>query len=236
MNRFTRLTALPVAAFLTIAVVAGPAAAASDAQIAKAGMIVASDVPSTWQSSPPDSSDDKELEELAAKIPGCKKYLAARKSNDRAARAESRDFSTGVEDLSNTVWVFASEKSAKKSFAAMTDSTIDDCLTELFKQALDEQTSSEPTVRGVRVAIVQTDDLPAIGDDVIGYTGGAEFSMSNGTTQRLLLGNFTTRVGRSIITYALSGPAGPNGFSTSYNAAIDAAIGSTVERMEDALS
>jgi len=228
--------ATAIAATLTIGAAIAPAGAASkDAQLAEEGVIVASDVPATWDSTPPDDSGDKALDKIAKSISGCKAYLAAKKTNDKAPNAESRDFTSGDEDLSNKVWVFPTEKAAKKAFAGMADETNADCIQDVFEEALDQQLGSDPSIADVRVAIVQTDDLPSLGDDIIGYTGGAEFTATDGSTERLLLVNVIIRVGRSLISYSISGPPAASGFSTSFNAAIDSAIGATITRMEDAL-
>ncbi len=83
-----------------------PAGAASDRTVARAGTLVAKDVPSAWTSKPPDNSGEQALKKAAAGIPTCREYLAVRKSTDTATNAESRTFTDGANELSNEVWVF----------------------------------------------------------------------------------------------------------------------------------
>jgi hypothetical protein len=238
MAPHTRPLAFVSALAVAVALAAAPASAApsSDTKTAKAGVIVTGDVPSSWQSTPADDSSDKELERAARKIPDCKGYLAVRKTLDQAANAKSRDFAAGDESLSNEVWVFPSTTKAKKAFAAMSDRSIEDCLTTLFQDQFERLTSSDPTVRELRVVIAQTTDLPAVGDDIVGYGGGAEMGLANGTFQRLPVSNAVVRVGRSIISYTFSGgPTATGAYTQSFLDGIDRALEATVSRMKDAL-
>jgi hypothetical protein len=65
-NRTRRLLALPVLV-LASGLAAAPACAGSDssAEVARSGVIVPSDVPSTWTSTPADSSGDAEVDRVA---------------------------------------------------------------------------------------------------------------------------------------------------------------------------
>lgn len=227
------LTAAVVAAF---AAAPASAASSSDKKTAKAGVIVAGDVPSSWQSSPADDSSDKEIEKAAKKVPACKSYLAARKTLDPAPKGESRDFLTGDETLSNEVWVFSSTAKAKKAFTAMSDDAIEGCLTTLFQGQFENLAASEPSVADVQVAIAQTTDLPDVGDAIVGYGGGAEVTLTTGGVQRLPVSNAIVRVGRSILSYTFSGgPTTTGAYTPAFLDGVDGALSATITRMQDAL-
>jgi len=237
MKRSVRLTALPLAAFLTIALAAGPAAAAkSDTQIAKAGVLVASDLPNTWTSSPPDNSGSKQVEKIAAKVPSCKEYLAFSKANKGNTNAESRDFSLGDDDLSNKAFVYKSNAAAQKAMQAIGASDVADCLTQVFQKVLDRQIASSPksakTVKSATASIAPVSDLTGVGDDAVGYAGGLDIQLTDGTDQQLLVGVLAVRTGRALTTFSFSAPPTDSGFST----VLDSAITASTTRTKDALA
>jgi hypothetical protein len=217
-----------------VALAAAPAGAATDKQTARKGVIVASDLPSTWTSTP-DESNDAELDKVAAGIPDCEDYLAVRKITKRTPNVDSRDFSLGDQDLSNEVWVFGSTFSAKRVLTDMGAPTIDDCFTAVFRKAVEADIAADPRsaaqVRSVRVQVTQSSDVPDVGNDVVGYEGGVEVTLVNGTVQTLLVGNLLVRVGRAILSYSLSAPTTSSGYRTAF----DSALAATVARMKKAL-
>ena len=238
MSPTSRRLVVAPALLALCALVATPAGASSssDKKAAKAGVIVAADVPSSWQSSPADSSSDKEIEKAAKKISDCKEYLAVRKTLDKAPKAKSRDYATGDESLSNEVWVFSSASKATKAFDGMSATSNEDCLTVLFQDQFEALAARDPSVDTVDVRIVQTSDLPSVGDDIVGYAGGAEVTLTDGSVQRLPVSNAIVRVGRSILSYTFSGGPTPSGsYSTAFLNVVDEALDTTVSRMEDAL-
>lgn len=236
MKRFARLSALPAAAFLTITLVAGPATAAtSDAQIAKAGVIVASDLPTTWTSSPPDNSGNKQVEKIAAKVPSCKQYLAFSKANKGTTNAESRDFSLGDDDLSNKAFVYKSNAAASKAMKAIGATNVADCLTTVFQKVLDAQIASDPasarTVKSATASIEPVTALTGVGDDAVGYAGGLDIQLTDGTAQQLLLGVLAVRNGRALTTFSFSAPPTDSAFTT----VLDNAINASLTRTQDVL-
>lgn len=239
MSCILRRLVLVSALIAAMVLVATPAGAASppDKKLAAQGAIVADDLPASWQSTPADDSSDKKLEKSAKKIAACKDYLAVRKTLDQAPSAKSRDFATGGESLSNEVWVFTSASKAKKAFAQMSDDSVEDCLTTLFQDQFESLIAGDATVDGVQARIVQTTELPNVGDDIVGYVGGAEVTLADGTVQRLPLSNAVVRVGRSILSYTFSGgPTATGAYTQPFLSGVDSALGATVNRMRDALS
>lgn len=222
-----RTPLLMLVAALTI-LAASPAGAASDKALAKKGVIVASDVPSSWSSEPSDDSDDKELERAAAKIPDCRTYLAVRNANKKVAHAESRNFSDGSNELSNEVWVYPTVAQAKKVFKDMSASTVAGCFSTLFEKVLGAD----------RALISQTTALQGLaGDETIGYGGVVQVTNPDRTVEQVVVANFGVRVGRSILSFAVSGPPDAQGnFAASFAGPAEEAINDAVARMDSALS
>lgn len=236
-----------VAVALTAAVVPAAGAAAptadrsgrsgpSDRQIAEEGIVVAGDLPADWTSSTPDPAGDKAVEKAAAEIPICKRYLTARKLNKAVPNADSLEYSLGEESLNNDVWVFPSVKDAKAAFKAMGHRTNGNCLTNVYQDLVEQQVEGDPSVKGVRALIQKASNVPAVGDAAIGYAGGVNISNADGTGERILVLNLVSRVGRSIVSYAASGPATATGLTAPFSDAFDAAITTTIARLEDALA
>lgn len=224
------LTALAVGASMA------PAGAASkDSQLAEEGVIVASDLPDDWSSRPNDDSSDKKTEKVAKKISACKGYLKARKALDGATKASSRTFLVGEEDLQNDVWAFGKASQAKKAFALMADPGVADCLTDAFQALFDDLVGSDPSVADLRVAIAQTTNLPALGDDIVGYAGGAQATMTDRSVERLPVANLIVLVGRTIVSYAFTGgPSATGEYTPTLLDGVDDAVAETVTRLQDA--
>lgn len=236
-----RTLSFAVAGAVVIGLVAGTAGAAtSDAQIAKAGTIVANDLPSKWKSAPADPDSGKAIEALAAGFPQCADYRSSRAQLEEGANADSRQFTSPKdEDLSNEAWVFTSTASARKAFAAMGASTNAGCLTSLFQKAFEQQIAADPVTAGqvtsVGATIQQTSSVPDAGDDQLGYIGTVEFTLNNGSTEALLLGYFAIRTTRGIIGYTVAAPPVGAAFNDSYAKAVEDAIGKSATRMAKAL-
>jgi len=231
-----RMLSFAIAGTAAIGLLAGPVGAAtSDAQIAKAGTIVASDLPATWTSKAPDNSSNKKVEKIAAKVPSCKSYLAFTKANQGTTNAESRDFSQGDDDLSNKAFVYKNNAAAQTAMRAISASNVSDCLTTVFQKVLDAQIASDPasrkTVKSAAASIEPVADLPGVGDDAVGYAGGLNIQLTDGTAQQLLLGVLAVRNGRAVTTFSFSAPPADSGFTSVLDNAIDASI----TRTQDAL-
>jgi hypothetical protein len=207
-----RSTVLAFTIGLTALVAAPAGAAPKDSKLAQRGVLVASDMPSSWTSGPPENSSDAQIERAAAAIPDCTTYLAVRKANKSATHAESRTYSDGTTELSNEVWVFPSIGKAKKVFADMESSTIAPCLTTLFQQLLEADLADDPSVASVTVDIDQSNNLSGLeGDDTVAYGGPATALGTDGSSDRFLMANFAVRSGRAILSFSVFGPPTANG-------------------------
>lgn len=230
------VVALASAATLAFGAATAGAASSSDKKTAKKGVILTKDVPASWESSPPDNSTDDELERAAAQIPGCETYVVVRKTLGDTPKAESRSFATGSEEVSNEVWVFANTKKAKQTFALMSDDTVAPCLTMLF-QNFYEGRVTDPSVAAIDVVIQQESDVGSVGDDIIGYGGGAQVTTTDGTVQRVPVSNAIVRVGRSILSYTFSGgPTETGVYTPAFVDGVENALIVTVDRIDKKLS
>ncbi len=212
MTNLARKFSAPV---LLVAVAAGalsvaPAASAAssnDAKIAQAGVLVSSDLPTTWSQHKRDTSSDKATAAAAAKIPSCKAYRSFRQSLDsvKRSRAESPDFELGQSSFNNTVNVFANEKSASRALAMFGSSSIATCTDKLFTVLFQKQVASDKKtaaqVQGIEVD-VQPYDITNYGDDTVAYEGSATVTFKDGTTLQIGLGNTAVRVGRAVSDYS----------------------------------
>lgn len=234
------LFALPMAV-ASLAVAAAPAgAASSDKKIAKSGLIVAKDVPSSWESTPADPDSDEQVEQLAAQFPECVDYLDSRQQLDKALNASSRQFSSrDGDELSNETWVFEKTAAARAAFDAIGAPTNASCLTLLFQEAFEQQIAADPEtaaqVTGIRTFVNPTSSLPSNGDDQLGYVGTVNFAMTDGSTQQLLLAYFAVRTGRGIVGYTVTASSVDGSFASAFATASEKAIDVTATRMEKAL-
>ena len=237
-RRFRRLVVAPLA-LAAVALAAAPDGAANgatDSQIAKAGTIVAGDLGAGWVAGPPDTSGDKVITKLAAKTKGCDDYAATRTSLDTTTDAASPGFQQTSQQLSNHSYVYKREAAAKRAFQHAAAPGVADCFTDLFTKVFGQQLRSDPQnasqVQGYRVKIVDLPDADnAIGDESVGYTGGAQILGTDGSTTNLSLTSILVRVGRVIRTYSYSWDADASQASPS----VDTAVNNTVGRTQAAL-
>jgi hypothetical protein len=240
MTHFRKLglLALSVAAgtgaLCVTAPVAGAASGGGDAKIAKAGVLVASDLPATWSEHKRDTSSDNAADAAAAKIPSCKAYRSFRQSLEavKRSRVQSPDFELGQSTFNNTVNVFASEKSADKVLTTFGGSTIATCTEKLFTALLRQQIASDKKtaaqVKGIEV-VVEPYDVTNYGDDTVAYEGSATVTLKDGTTINIGLGNTAVRVGRAVSDYS---------YTVFDQAAVDAlspAVEKSIARLQAAL-
>jgi len=240
MNRLVRSTVLVAFAATVLVLGAAPAGAATDKQIAKAGVITAKDLPSSWKSTPTDPDSGKALEVLAAGFPQCVDYLDSRAQLKKGVNADSRQFtSRDDEDVSNESWVFTSAAAARSAFEAMGASSNANCLTTLFQKAFEQQIAADPSSAGrvtsIRAEIQESNSVPDAGDDQLGYIGSVQFTLNDGSAQQLLLGYFAIRTSRGIIGHTVAAPPVGAGFRDSYATAVEDAINESASRMAKAL-
>lgn len=209
MPRLARVIAVLAAAGITLAVGAGPAAAASDRQIAAAGIIVATDLPATWIASPPDISGDKQALARATKTPGCKDYVRFARANETTTKAASASYTLDDQVISNKSYVYEQPAAADRAMAAISGPTVGGCLGRVFEQTIDAQletnTKEQRAITGVNV-IVAPVDFQAVGDDTVAFEGAVTIALKDKSTQELLVGLLAVRIDRVVTTYSLSTP------------------------------
>jgi hypothetical protein len=182
----------------------GAATGADDEQIAEAGVLVASDFPAGWTSSPSDSSNGDEVEEVAAGIPSCKRYLSLRATGKKQARAESDSFEAGDSQIENSVAVFSSQASANAAMKLVRHSTMRPCVQELFTQVYEDALASDPRTRDAVTDIavdIEASDLQDVGDATRTYEGAVVITLNDGSTQTVGVGLAAVRSGRAISLY-----------------------------------
>jgi hypothetical protein len=221
------------------AVVVGTAAAggaatrADDEQIAEAGVLVATDFPAGWTSSPSDSSRDEEVEEVAAGIPSCKRYLSLRATGKKQARAESDSFELGDSDLENTVAVFTSTASANAAMKLVRHASIPKCMSELYTTLLETEIAQDPETRDV-ITGVSVDIDPAtigpVGDAAHLYDGTLSLSANDGSEVTFGIGLVAVRAGRAISLFSYQVD------SAAVAELVGSLVAETVERLDTALA
>jgi hypothetical protein len=232
------LSTVAAALSLTATPVLGGSSGASDETIAEAGVIRKSDVPRDFESTA-SASRSRQTDRVAATIPECATYLKVSKTNRKLPRAESRDYSRADDNLSNTSTVYRNTAKAAAAVSDMKVAGTSECLTQLFKTRYDQVLAADPKlgsqVKSTRVVIGPAGDLPVVGSDLVGYSGGIEIILDDDTVQRLLLSYLAVRVDRVIIGYTVSSLLTPSGVSPSFAETIDSVIAATVGRTEKAL-
>jgi len=209
LARFLAALAAAVATLVALAVGAGPAAAATDRQIAAAGIIVASDLPATWVASPPDISADKAALARAAKTPGCKDYVRFARANERTTKAASDSYTLDDQLISNRSYVYKTAARANTTMAAINGPTVGGCLGRVFEQTIDAQIESnkrqQQAIADVAVSIAPV-EFQAVGDATVAFEGTVTITLKDKSTQELLVGLLAVRIDRVVTTYSLSTP------------------------------
>ena len=233
-----RALASVVTVFAAMLCIAAPVGAASgrngDAQVARAGVLVASDLPATWSEHKRDPSSDKATDAAAAKIASCKAYRAFRKSVQslKRSRVQSPDFELGQSTFNNTVNVFSNESTADKVLTTFGNSSVPTCINKLFTVLFTQQITSDKTtaaqVNGIDVNI-EFYNIENYGDDTVAYEGKATVSFKNGTSLEIGLGNTAVRVGRAVTDY------GYTLFNQAATDALSPAVKKSVARLQAAL-
>jgi hypothetical protein len=214
---------------------AGPAAALSDSEIAEAGTITDTDLTGGWFSAPNDDSSTKARLKLAKKTKGCTDYVAFTKSFATTTDAESPEYETTSQQLSNHSYVYKTGAAAKKAYSSASAKGMAKCLQALFTKQFEAQLKADPAfgaqVETYRVGIT---DIPeatnAKGDQSVGYGGGIEVKSPDGSTDQVLVSTFVVRVGRAILTYSYT-------FAPQTDpAALDTALDNSLGRIQAALA
>jgi len=199
-------------------------AGTSDKQIARAGVLVAGDLPATYTQSRRDSSSDKQTEKLAKKQPACKKYLAFRKSVDKYPEAKSDDFNQGQTSLSDTVTVFPTAKQAKAAMNTYAASGMPKCFGQLLGKIAQQAGGT------ARSQIKKVKDV-SVGDQSVAYEGPVAITESNGSSATLGFGNLVVRVGRGVLVYSYNHDA-----QTTITQDLQQAVSASGGRLQQALA
>ncbi|MBM3660336.1 MAG: hypothetical protein FJW95_12665 [Actinobacteria bacterium] len=206
--------ALSLAAF-GVTAGAGPASAGSnDKAIAEAGIIEASDVPRTFTASPQDRSGAKKTLALARRTKGCSGFVKFQAANEAATKAESDQFETGSEDLSNVSYVHKSEAVATRLMDSLGASSTADCLQDVLQKRTELQVKADPDLRrqvvDVTLTLEQT-DLGDVATSQLSYEGVLSLELKDGSTDDLNVALVAIQVERVILSYSVSAtPASTN--------------------------
>jgi hypothetical protein len=215
---------------LVVALAAPAAAATTDKQLARAGVLVQSDFPSGWTASPRAKTSDAALDAAAAKVVSCKPFLAFSKANRRNPRARSQNFEQGQSNVTNSVSVYGSTARAEAAMATFADSRMPDCLQKLFnaeyEKQLERDEKTAAQVTSVTTEIAAVPDV-RIGDQAVAYQGTVDIGLKGGTTETIGLGFATSRVGKAVSGYSWTS-------DTDISATLQPAIVSSVTRLQDA--
>jgi hypothetical protein len=187
------------------ATAAGAASRADDEQIAEAGVLVSTDFPAGWTSTPRDSSNDERVEEVAGKIPSCKRYLKLRATGRKQPRAESDSFELGDSDLQNTVAVFPSTSSANAAMKVVRHASIPKCMSELYTTLLETEIASDPETRDVitEVAVnIEPARISPVGDAAHLYDGTVVLTANEGTEVTFGIGLVAVRADRAVSLFS----------------------------------
>jgi hypothetical protein len=176
----------------------------SDSAVVAAGKITAADVPGGWKSQPQPTGKTSEFEG----IPGCKRQSAAAKdARARARVGRSPQFydpgpPAQKTTAASTVYVFTSAKRATQFTNAFKVASAARCI----QQELDHSAGG---TTGVGPATTTTlSNLPAVGDDRVGYEASVPLS-ARGQTVVLYFDVVELRAGRAVVSFAFTSYGDP---------------------------
>jgi hypothetical protein len=228
----TRRTVVIVVALVVLGALAVPAGAATDADVAKAGVLVLTDFPSGWTQSPRAKSSDAALDAAAAKVKSCAPFSAFTKANRKNPRAESPNFDEQQSNVTNSVSIYPSTARAVAAMHTFSDRRLPSCLRTLFTSTFREELTRKQDVAR-RLASVRTTIkvVPGveIGDEAVAYQGAVEVALKDGTSQTIGLGVVAARVGDAVTGYSWTADA-------DISAALQPAIVTSVGRLQAAQS
>ena len=204
MSRRLLVALLTVASLVALAA-PGAAAATTDKQIARAGVLVQSDFPADWTSRARAKTPDAALDAAAAKIASCKSFLAFSKANRKNPRVLSPNFEQQRSSVTNAVSVYPSDAKAQATIHTFSDTRMPDCLQKLFNAIYQRQLQQDPKTRNQVTSVTTTiGTLPdvRIGDEAVVYQGTVDVGLKDGSTQVIALGFAASRVGKAIAGYS----------------------------------
>jgi hypothetical protein len=213
------IACLAVTALIVSATGAGAASKANDLKTARAGVLVASDLPSGWTGTRNPASSDAAAIKAAKKIPSCSDYVKLRTSTAPLPQARSLAFADGAgTTASNVVDAFAGTAKATTAMKLWSSTKMPACLEKFTQQA----------VGNAATVTVDTADVTALSPDAVGYS--AKVSDSNGVVQEVLL-SIAVPVGRFISVYTIDVQSADAVLDP-----VDAAVESSLTRLDTAVN
>jgi hypothetical protein len=205
--------------------VSASASSSGDKQLAEEGLLVQSDFPAGFESSPSTDTPTSEYVKASKGLSGCSSYLALRKTIDAQPRADSDEFTGDSSQVSNSVSVFKSSKRAESALSSFGKKSVPKCLEKLLPRLLLRQYAKDPSTKGkiasVKV-VLDPQDIAGLGDGSVVYEGSAKITAKDGTSQTIGLGNAAVLVDRAVsdYTYVATG----EGLTEILQPAIDASV------------
>jgi hypothetical protein len=196
MRHRPSIAAILVGLTAVLTTLALPAASAatgptSTRAILRAGVVVASDVPSGWTAGPHPKKSDQSLRG----IPSCKTVIAvdaaAERNTTQARSAKFSDPTTGgkTSTAENTVFVFNDAAGASRFLAVYAKSDASECL----RASVARQIGSQATTTASPIG-----DLGDLGDGRVGYEVVVQGPDASGQQISLFADVVFVRVGRAI--------------------------------------
>ena len=231
MIRRALLVAVVASGIVIAASAPGTAAASSDREIARAGVLVKSDFPSGWKSSTRGQTSDAALDAAATQVESCQPFLAFSKANKKNPRAKSPNFGRVQSNVTNAVSVYPSTAKAVAAIHVFADARLPDCFQRLFSSIFERQLAKGATadqITSVNTSIAPVTDV-RIGDEAVAYQGTVDVSFKDGTTLTIGLGVVSARVGDAVVGYSWTS-------DTDISATLQQAIVKSVRRLQRAQS
>jgi hypothetical protein len=210
----------------------GTAAASSDQQIARAGVLVRSDFPAGWTRSTRGQTSDTALDAATAKVASCDPFVAFTKLNRKNPRAKSPNFDHDQSNVTNAVSVYPSTAKAVTAIETLADSRLPDCYQRVYSSVTERQLAKNKTYAD-KIASVDTSIAPVsdvrIGDQAVAYQGTISVTFKDGSRQTIGVGIASARVGDAVVGYSWTSDA-------DISAALQPAIVKSVSRLQRAQS
>lgn len=234
-----------VAACVAVAALGAPGTAGaakstkSDRQIARAGLFVAGDVPSSWQAAAKPTPDDKSFDRLTRKTPSCAPTVKGRAALQKGTAAKSVDFTLAPDTMNDQVWVLDRVGDATKAFAQLADESVSVCYTEaldqLFTTELASASLQDVDVRVRKSPLLPTADGRTIGDEAFILAVAVRIVPTSGATQTVSVISIFARTGSAITNYVLgSEPTSTGQFSNATYSAFLGAVQAAADRLRAA--
>jgi hypothetical protein len=194
----------------------------ADAEVARSGVIVPSDITNDWVATPTAPSNGKDDPTVVAD-PKCRHYLAFQHARRGTVQATSSLFTNPAKQtLDNQVFVFTSAREASRALRNDARSDVAACLSAGFTRLLHKQVSKAGSIKLQRVC------APSLGDDAVAYIEDVTIPQPGHPTYRDQTGLVVVRVDRALSDFTLVG-------APLNDQPREAAIQSSLTRLENAL-